>query len=431
LRSESGTSLGLSARISAGGSPARDAVTLARDYLKSVGVMLKTVAPARIALSGDAQDIVAAVALFLAAQEHQVILVPDQYDERTGSPPFRTRHGLRASGRGQPYREFSGGVPPEGEWHVALYSSGSTGMPRAYGFTISQLAAVAAWYSGIYQVTGSSAIVTCLPVSYNFTFIAGLCLSAQTGARLHLSGSVAEVFRDAAGLASRSDRVVILANPVILSSAVSAGVRLPGNVLIDSGGAPLSMPGISRLRGILGDVREGYGLTETASLTHFDAEGTAQSLGTVGAPMPGVSCWIDPSSGRPRVGVKSPAVGVEILSGGASGPSRSSLLTGDLGAIDGSGRLRLLGRADDWRAGDLWPRDTLDLIGEELGTQCALVRHPAPGEIRIRVLGGLPADAATRVRMLAAEHAGLPVTSVSVTGQDGPLLHSRKMPRVL
>jgi acyl-CoA synthetase (AMP-forming)/AMP-acid ligase II len=430
LRSEAGTSLGASARISAGGTPARDAATLARDYLESAGVRLKT-APARIALSGDAQDKVAAVALFLASQGHQVILVPNEHDESTGALPLRAQHGLRAGDRGQPYRESPDGAGPDGEWQIGLCSSGSTGRPRTYGFSARQLATVGTWYSGIYQVTGSSVIVTCLPVSYNFTFIAGLCLSARTGARLHLSASADEVFRDAAGFATRSDRVVILANPVILSSAVSAGARLPGNVLIDSGGAPLSTPGIARLRDILGDVREGYGLTETASLTHFDAEGTTPSLGTVGTPMPGVSCWIDPSSGRPRVGLESPAVGVEILSDGTSGPSRSALLTGDLGAIDEAGRLRLLGRADDWRAGGLWPRDTLDLIGEELGTQCALVRHPAPDQIQVRVLGSPPADTAARIRMLAAERAGLPATSVSVTGQDGPLLHSRKMPRVV
>jgi acyl-coenzyme A synthetase/AMP-(fatty) acid ligase len=407
----------------------RDAATLARDYLEDAGVRLKS-APARVALSGDAQDVVAAIALFLATQGHQVILVPNEHDESTGALPLRAQHGLRAGGREQPYRKFPSGVGPEGEWRIALYSSGSTGRPRAYGFSVRQLATVATWYSGIYQVTGSSAIVTCLPVSYNFTFIAGLCLSVQTGACLYLSTSVDEVFQDAAELATRSDRVVILANPVILSSAVSTGVRLPGNVLIDSGGAPLSTSGIARLRDVLGDVREGYGLTETASLTHFDTEGSTPSLGTVGAPMPGVNCWIDPSSGRPRVGLESPAVGVEILSDGASGPSCSSLLTGDLGTIDAAGRLRLLGRADDWRAGDLWPRDTLDLIGEELGTQCALVRHPAPDQIQVRVLGSPPAGTAARIRMLAAERAGLPAASVSVTGQDGPLLHSRKMPRV-
>ncbi len=408
----------------------RDAVTLARDYLESAGARLKST-PVRVALSGDAQDVVAAVALFLTTEGYQVILVPNEHEESAGALPLRARHGLRAGERGQPYREFPSGVGLEGEWQIALYSSGSTGRPRAYGFSVRQLAIVATWYSRVYQVTGSSAIVTCLPVSYNFTFIAGLCLSAQTGARLHLSTSTDEVFRDAAELATRSDRVVILANPVILSSAVSAGVRLPGNVLVDSGGAPLSTSGIARLRDVLGDVREGYGLTETASLTHFDAEGTTPSLGTVGTPMPGVTCRIDPSSGRPRVGLESPAVGVEILPDGTSGPSRSALVTGDLGAIDAVGRLRLLGRADDWRAGNLWPRDTLDLIGNELGTRCALVRHPAPDEIHVRVLGGLPADTTARIRMLVAECAGLPMTSVSVTGQNGPLLHSQKMPRVV
>ena len=78
---------------------------------------------------------------------------------------------------------------------------------------------------------------------------------------------------DAARLASSADRLIVLANPVILDQAEPTAA-LPASVLVDSGGAPLSVAGISdfRARGV--DVREGYGLTETASLTHFDTEAT-------------------------------------------------------------------------------------------------------------------------------------------------------------
>ena len=45
-----------------------------------------------------------------------------------------------------------------------MYSSGSTGTARAYGFTRQQLDTVARWYTDIYKVTAASLIVTSLPV---------------------------------------------------------------------------------------------------------------------------------------------------------------------------------------------------------------------------------------------------------------------------
>lgn len=422
--------MNLAARICTGGSAARSTSALARDLMAAVGRNPGPV-PARVALSGTDEAAVAATALHLADRGHQVILVPAALASTAGRWPLRSAHRMHADVHGLACESSPDTAGPSGTWQIGLYSSGSSGSPRAYGFTLSQMETVARWYAAIYGVTRSSAIVTCLPVSYNFTFVAGLCLAAHTGALLNLSGSPGTVFPDAVHLAREADRVVVLANPVLLDPAGRGSPRLPGNVLIDSGGAPLSAPGIALLRERLGDVREGYGLTETASLTHFDAEGTSASIGTVGAAMPGVGCRVAEAAGVPRLILESPATGVELHPDGSCGPERSVLLTGDLGKVDGAGRLRLLGRADDCEISGLWPRDTLDLIGVHLGTRCALVRHPAPDEIQVRVLGGTPADTAGRIRMLVAERAGLPVTSVSVTGQDGPLLHSRKMPRVV
>ncbi len=150
-------------------------------------------------------------------------------------------------------------------WDLALFTSGSsTGRPRGHGFTAAQLSKVTAWYKAIYQATADSVIVTALPAAYNFTFIAGALLAAGLGARLHLTGQSGEVLTDAMRLARRADRVIVLANPIILDRLTPAG-GLPANVLIDSGGAPLSTTAITDYRAHGIDVREGYGLTETAS----------------------------------------------------------------------------------------------------------------------------------------------------------------------
>lgn len=420
--------MNLTARISAGGSAVHHSATLARDLMTSANIGLGPV-PTRVALSGTDEAATAAIALHLVDRGHQVVLVPTMLAQAAGRWPLRSAHRMHADGHGLAHQPSPGTAVPSGTWQIGLYSSGSTGNPSAYGFTLSQLETVARWYAAIYAVTGSSAIATCLPVSYNFTFIAGLCLAAYTGALLRLSDSPETVFHDAVHLAREADRVVVLANPVLLDLLGLDSVRLPGNVLIDSGGAPLSIPAITLLREKIGDVREGYGLTETASLTHFDVEGTSASIGTVGRPMQGVGCWITDSGGLPRLSLESPAVGVQIHPDGTSGQKRSVLPTGDLGTVDGEGRLRLLGRADDCEISGLWPRDTLDLIGTRLGTRCALVRHPSPGEIQVRVPGGLPPGLGAIIHSQIRDRTGLPAASISVAVQQGSLLHSRKIPR--
>jgi hypothetical protein len=111
---------------------------------------------------------------------------------------------------------------------------------------------------------------------------------------------------------------------------------------------------------------------------------------------------------------------------GTSDPDHSTLLTSDLGHIDPAGRLRLLGRSDDYEVSGLWPRDTLDLIGDLLGVRCALVRHPEPGRIHVSVLGALASPLAAELRGRICDHTA---AAVSVAGQGGSLLHSQKIPR--
>lgn len=312
-------------------------------------------------------------------------------------------------------------------WDLAVFSSGSTtGRPRGYGFTRAQLDQVTRWYASIYQATADSIIVTALPAHYNFTVIAGVLLAARLGARLHLVRGFGEVLDEAERLTAAADRVIVLANPVVLDQG-RPGRPLPG-VMIDSGGAPLSTTAIADYRNHGIDVREGYGLTETASLTHFDTSATAASLGTVGQPMPGATARITSHADRPLVEVTRPAVAIPLdPDEEATAPV---LRTSDLGHVDGHGRLRILGRADDYPITGLWPRDTLDAIGPLLGRRCALVRHLAPDCVGIRVLSPVGRETAGALTDRAADLLGLARGRIMITNQRGErLLHSAKLTR--
>ncbi|MGH3925332.1 MAG: AMP-binding protein, partial [Pseudonocardiaceae bacterium] len=197
---------------------------------------------------------------------------------------------------------------------------------------------------------------------------------------------------------------------------------------VDSGGAPVSTTAITNCRQHGNDLREGYGLTETASLTHFDANATRSSLGTVGAAMPEVHTTISKDSGKPIVHLASPAIGTPL---DPAAPLPGAVLhTTDLGRIDDHGRLRLLGRADDEQIAGLWPRDTLDALGPLLGRRYALIRHPTTDQATVRLLTTLTPEHAVALRDRAADLLGLPPEQVTIAHQgDRPLLHSAKLSR--
>jgi hypothetical protein len=373
---------------------------------------------APLLLGGSRQVDVAALAVWALAEGHSVVLQP----EGTTPDVAGLRVTLERTGTSTGVSTAHASTPG---WQLGMYTSGSTRTARGYGFSLAQLDQLAAWYTAIYSVTSASVVVTHLPVTYNFTFVAGVYLAATLGARLHLSTSPQSVFADTAELARHHDRCVVLANPVLLSTPPT--FRLPENVLIDSGGAPLSTTAIQHYREHVADLREGYGLTETGSLTHFDSESTADTLGTVGAAMPGVETDIVARNGQPRISVATPAMGTPITA--HSSPSAGRLITSDVGAIDSQEHLRILGRSDDHAVADLWPRDVLDAIGPLLGTACALVRHPSPEQVHVRVRQALPGDGLAAIRARVADRTGLPPTAVTIDTADQHLLHSHKIPR--
>lgn len=380
--------------------------------------------PSRVAapllIGGTCGTDVAALAVWALSEGHVAVLQPQGTTADIPGISVTLKH----AGTTTVDATIRRGTPG---WQLGMYTSGSTSSARGYGFSLAQLDQLATWYTMIYRATSATAVITHLPVTYNFTFVAGVYLAATLGARMHLADSPTTVFADAAVLAHHHDRCIVLANPVLLSTPPT--FRLPETVLIDSGGAPLSTTAISHYRERVADLREGYGLTETGSLTHFDKDGSADSLGTVGAAMPGAGAAIEDLDGQPRIVVSTPALGIPINP--AVVPSHGPLITSDVGTIDPQGRLRVLGRSDDHPVAGWWPRDILDVVGPLLGTACALIRHPNPRQVRIRLHQPLPNNVLTTLRARVADKTGLPTESILIDTAGQRLLHSHKIPRSL
>ncbi|MFI0350958.1 AMP-binding protein [Actinomadura sp. 9N407] len=394
----------------------------AHTYAARLAPSLTTPTPRRTCLlTGDHQPGIATLGAAALTAGHQVALLPT--GPQVLAPPGIGLH-LQA-GQQPPQPASVPGDDVRDRWDLALFSSGSTtGRPRGYGFTLDQLDTVTGWYQTIYQATADTIIVTALPAAYNFTFIAGGLLASRLGARLHLVDAFPRVLQEATRLAPAADRVIVLANPVVLDQA-DPSPPPTGNLTIDSGGAPLSSTAITdyRTHGI--DVREGYGLTETASLTHFDTTPAAPP-GTVGTAMPGVTTIIN-NDAHPLLQLASPALALPL---DPAEPATGPLLqTTDLGRIDETGRLRLLGRADDHPVNGYWPRDTLDALGPILGRRCAMVRHPSPDQVTVHTLTPLSATTRTALAEQAADLLGIPPSHITITAQRTPLLHSAKLPR--
>ena len=114
------------------------------------------------------------------------------------------------------------------------------------------------------------------------------------------------------------------------------------------GAAPMPVALLQWYRKLGIPVNEGYGMTENLALSHLTLPGKNQE-GTVGPAYPGVEDRIDPQTGE--IQMRSPA----LMLGYYKEPEQTReaftadgwLRTGDKGAIDAEGKLRITGRVKD------------------------------------------------------------------------------------
>lgn len=316
-----------------------------------------------------------------------------------------------------------------GEWDVAMSTSGTTGTPKTYAFTAEQIDDVCRRYAELYQLNPDAHIVTALPAAHNFAFVAGLLTASGVGCTMVFGRDHSDILR---WLRERrgGSRVLVLASPILLETR---GLEDLGgeNLLVDSGAAPVTRPYVQHLRSRGIDLREGYGTTETLSLTHFDVDPEPASAGTVGRVLRGIEHRLDTER---VISVRSPLRGRPLSVAGTeaelqeAATADSWIQTGDLGAVDDNGRLRLVGRLGDHRIGGVWPRDILDALGEVLGARTAAV-STGPDWVNVTVTSALAGEERARIEHLVVDLTGLPHANVFLPNSPTALTYSLKLPR--
>lgn len=318
-----------------------------------------------------------------------------------------------------------------GDWAIGMFTSGSTASPKLIIHTKEQVEYTLRLYKDIYNLTKNSVILSSMPVAYNFTFIAGVLNSCNIGCEFYYK-KPEELLDFIINDSYKYDKVVILANPVILdcfSEYCKISTEIFNNIMIDSGGAPLSISAMKWFRKRGFDIHEGYGLTETCSLTHFDVEGSNVSLGSVGTPLGGITVSLEDKGYGALVKIFSPNAGKQIdLYGNIIQDFSKGLETTDIAKLEGN-NLVLLGRCPDVSINGYWPKDTLNLIGEVIGPKCALVQHLDNNNIKILLWSDLPTKKQIKIKRMISNKLRIRIERVDIVVNSNPLLHSMKLRR--
>lgn len=251
---------------------------------------------------------------------------------------------------GEPLRFVTTGLPRR-PLHAGAakitYTSGSTGAPKGVCLSQAQMEAVA---TSLVQVLGrerAGVHLPVLPLGVLLENVAGLYASLLAGGRYHAAGlaevGMGEAFRpDFARLLTSivsTGATTLILVPELLRGLMAAQARLQVATdlrMIAIGGARVS-PSLLAAAASMGlPVVEGYGLSECASVVALNSPDDARP-GTVGRPLPHLSVTLAQDGEI--------LVSPQPFLGYVGGPAAPQVVqTGDLGAFDNQGRLKIEGR---------------------------------------------------------------------------------------
>lgn len=263
---------------------------------------------------------------------------------------------------------------------VILYTSGTTGRPKGAELSHFNLRITTEIFIEMLELSAADAIGTPLPLFHVFGGSVVMGGAMRVGASLSLLPRFSPV--DALGMIE-TDRLTVFAGVptmynALLNQAVGRAADISSLRLCLCGGASLPDELLKAFDERFGAViLEGYALTECTGAATFNGLHRPRKAGSVGLPVPGTEVRIVGSDGRElgpeeigEVIIRGPTV----MKGYRGRPEATAetirdgwLYTGDLGAKDHDGDLRIVDRIKDLiiRGGyNVYPREVEEVLYE-------------------------------------------------------------------
>ena len=326
-----------------------------------------------------------------------------------------TLSGLSGSlSRGADTMPTSFDTVPRGDEDLAalLYTSGTTGRSKGAMMSHRNLLSNAVALTGLWEITERDRLIHALPVFHTHGLFVAMNTAFLAGARVRLMAR----FDVGTVLEELPKSTMLMGVPTfytrLLSEPQFTGEAARNIRLFVSGSAPLLAETHTAFEDRTGHrILERYGMTETNMITSNPYHG-ARVAGSVGFALPGVEVRVsDPETGRAlspgNIGMIE-VRGDNVFQGYWKMPEKTAgelrengfFITGDLGVMDASGRVSIVGRSKDLIISggyNIYPKEIEDVINDMPAVEESAVfgiPHPDFGESVIAAVvpakGGAP-----------------------------------------
>ncbi len=233
---------------------------------------------------------------------------------------------------------------------LILQTSGTTARPKLVLRDLASLGAVGANVREAARLTPDDTVLAAIPLYHSYGVENGLLGPLMAGATVRaLDG-----FDLAAAAAALADQATVFPGaPFMFDGLSRVAPARPGRLrLAYSAGSPLPGKVAERFASAWGArIGQLYGASDIGSVTFNDPAGADFDPMSVGRPMRAVSVRVLDDRGRPapdgaegQVAVRAPSMLTRYIDGPPVELADGHFLTGDLGRLDGAGRLTITGR---------------------------------------------------------------------------------------
>jgi malonyl-CoA/methylmalonyl-CoA synthetase len=364
---------------------------------------------------------------FLADAEPSLVVVsPEKLEAVRALAPRTNVASLGADGRSGSLIEVAAHQPSAfddtatgpSDLAAILYTSGTTGRSKGAMLTHANLASNALTLKEAWRFTAADVLLHALPVYHTH----GLFVATNTVLAAGASMIFQPAFDPEAVLRFLPQATVFMGVPTYYTRLLSeprlnrdavASIRL-----FVSGSAPLLAETHREWRERTGtEILERYGMTETNMITSNPYDGP-RVPGSVGPPLPGVKVRIsDPTTGTPLSAGKIGMIevsGPNVFKGYWRNPEKTAeefraegwFITGDLGRIDESGYVSIVGRGKDLIISgglNVYPKEVESEIDALEGVEESAViglPHPDFGEAVTAVVVAAPGASVEEARVI-------------------------------